>query len=98
MNIGDKIKNAREDMDLSQREIAAMIPMNQSNYSKIERGLQEPNITQLKRIAEILNKSIDELLGIDRCEMNDLNIKNFQKELNALYKKYFQNDKKTGSK
>lgn len=95
---GRKVRDFRIDMDLSQKQMADLIPMNQSNYSKIERGLQEPNITQLKRIAEILNKSIDELLGIDRCEMNDLNIKNFQKELNALYKKYFQNDKKTGSK
>ena len=55
MNIGDKIKNAREDMDLSQREIAAMIPMNQSNYSKIERNLQEPSLDQLRRICQILN-------------------------------------------
>ena len=37
MNIGEKIRNAREDMDLSQRDMANLIPMNQSNYSKIER-------------------------------------------------------------
>ncbi|MBE6555914.1 MAG: helix-turn-helix transcriptional regulator [Ruminococcaceae bacterium] len=55
MNIGEKIRNAREDMDLSQREMANLIPMNQSNYSKIERDVQEPNLEQLRRICQILN-------------------------------------------
>lgn len=55
MNIGEKIRNAREDMDLYQSDMAKMIPMNQSNYSKIERNIQEPNMEQLKRICEILN-------------------------------------------
>ena len=65
MNIGDKIKNAREDMDLSQREIADMIPMNQSNYSKIERNLQEPSLDQLRRICQILNLDPRYLLNLD---------------------------------
>ena len=55
MKIGEKIRNAREDMDLSQREMANLIPMNQSNYSKIERDIQEPNLEQLRRICQILN-------------------------------------------
>ena len=68
MNIGDKIKNAREDMDMSQRDIANMIPMNQSNYSKIERGLQEPNLDQLRAICHILKLDPSYLLGIDEYE------------------------------
>ena len=55
MNIGKKIRNAREDLDLSQRDMAYLIPMNQSNYSKIERDIQEPNLEQLRRICQILN-------------------------------------------
>lgn len=55
MTIGEKIRNAREDMDLSQRDMANLIPMNQSNYSKIERDIQEPNLEQLRRICQILN-------------------------------------------
>ena len=55
MNIGEKIRNAREDLDLSQRDMANLIPMNQSNYSKIERDVQDPNIEQLRRICQILN-------------------------------------------
>ena len=68
MNIGEKIRNRREDMDLSQREIAKLIPMNQSNYSKIERGMQEPSIEQLKRICQILKLDPRFLLGLDDFE------------------------------
>lgn len=54
MKIGEKIRNKREDMDLSQCEMARLIPMNQSNYSKIERDIQEPSLEQLRRICQIL--------------------------------------------
>ena len=64
MNIGEKIRNAREDMDLSQRDMSTLIPMNQSNYSKIERDLQEPNLEQLRRICQILNLDPRYLLNI----------------------------------
>ena len=37
---GYKIKKARQDYGLSQSEIAKQIPMNQSNYSKIEKDAQ----------------------------------------------------------
>ncbi len=64
MTIGEKIRNAREDMDLSQRDIANLILMNQSNYSKIERDVQEPNLEQLRRICQILNLDPRYLLNL----------------------------------
>lgn len=68
MNYGEKIKNAREDMDLSQRDMAKLIPMNQSNYSKIEREIQEPSMEQLRRICQILKLDPRFLLDIDMFE------------------------------
>ena len=50
IKIGTKIRNAREDMDLLQTDMARLIPMNQSNYSKIERNVQEPSMEQLRRM------------------------------------------------
>lgn len=64
MNIGEKIRNAREDMDLSQRDMSNLIPMNQSNYSKIERDVQEPSMEQLRRICQILNLDPRYLLNL----------------------------------
>ena len=68
MNFGTKIRNAREDLDLSQRDMARLIPMNQSNYSKIERGVQEPSMEQLRRIYQILNLDPRYLLDFDESE------------------------------
>lgn len=69
MNIGEKIRNAREDMDILQSDMAKLIPMNQSNYSKIERGVQEPNIEQLRRICQILKIDPRYLLELEEFEM-----------------------------
>ena len=68
MNIGEKIRNAREDMDLYQSDMAKLIPMNQSNYSKIERGVQEPNMEQLRRICQILKLDPRYLLELGEYE------------------------------
>lgn len=68
MNFGTKIRNAREDRDLLQSDMAKLIPMNQSNYSKIERGIQEPSMEQLRRICQILELDPRYLLGLDKYE------------------------------
>ena len=88
MKIGQKIRDAREDMDLLQTDMAEMIPMNQSNYSKIERDLQEPNLWQLKRIVEILNLDIRELLDI-HPSAEDVNAR-FAEDVKRLYRKYYK--------
>ena len=86
---GRRVRDLREDMDMSQKEMALKIPMNQSNYSKIERGLQEPNLFQLKRIAEILDISVDKLLDINRKTVSIEQIKKLQKDLDKLFNKLF---------
>lgn len=64
MTFGEKIRYAREELELSQRDMANLIPMNQSNYSKIERDIQEPNLDQLRRICQILNLDPRYLLNV----------------------------------
>ena len=44
--------------------MANLIPMNQSNYSKIERDIQEPSLEQLRRICQILNLDPRYLLNL----------------------------------
>lgn len=83
MTLGEKIRNTREDMDLSQVEMAKLIPMNQSNYSKIERDIQEPNIEQLKRICQILKLDPRYLLDLGEFEFisaSDMKLLNDIKE------------------
>ena len=68
MTLGEKIRNAREDMDLLQSDMAKLIPMNQSNYSKIERDIQEPSIEQFRRICQILQLDPRYLLNLGEFE------------------------------
>ncbi|MBQ2810184.1 MAG: helix-turn-helix transcriptional regulator [Clostridia bacterium] len=88
MNIGEKIRNTREDMDLSQEDVAGQIPMSQSGYSKIERGIQEPSLYQLKRICEILKISADNLLSLN--EFDGISSKDLAllKEIKNIFNKY----------
>ena len=88
-SFGEKLRLYRIDKDISQKEMAALIPMNQSNYSKIERDIQEPSLFQLKRIAEILDISVDALLGISRPTIKKEDIKQLQKDLDKILKKLF---------
>ena len=88
MKIGEKIRNKREDMDLSQREMAKLIPMNQSNYSKIERDIQEPSMEQLRRICQILKIDPRYLLNLEKFEFlseNDLKLLSDVKKLITTY-------------
>ena len=55
-------------MDLSQRDMAKLIPMNQSNYSKIERNIQEPSLEQLRQICQILKLDPRYLLNLGDVE------------------------------
>ncbi len=88
-SFGEKVRDYRKDKDISQKEMAALIPMNQSNYSKIELDKQEPNLFQLKRIAEILDISVDKLLDINRRTVSIEQIKKLQKDLDKLFNKLF---------
>ena len=88
MDIGEKIRNAREDMDLSQRDIAALIPMNQSNYSKIERNVQEPSMEQLRRICQILKLDPRYLLGLGEFEFVSAEDMELLKDIKGFIRKH----------
>ena len=88
MTIGTKIRNAREDLDLSQQDVASMIPMNQSNYSKIERDIQEPNMEQLRRICQILKLDPRYLLSLDQFEFVSTKDLELLKDIKNLISKH----------
>jgi transcriptional regulator with XRE-family HTH domain len=62
MNIGDKIKKAREAKGLSQKEVATALKMDQSQYSKIENGKTDPYFSTIEKIAKALSIKVSDLL------------------------------------
>ena len=57
------IKNLREDRDLRQREVAALLNVSQNTYSQYENGVIELTASNLIKLAEFYGVSVDYLLG-----------------------------------
>ncbi len=53
----------REDNDLTQKEVSAMLMCDQSLYSKYERGEREIPLAIIIKLADYYNTSIDYLVG-----------------------------------
>ena len=58
-----RIRDCREDADLSQAKLAGMLGMSQTGYSKYETGENDLPTGILIRLAELFQTSIDYLLG-----------------------------------
>lgn len=57
-----RLKDLREDHDLMQKEIAAILGIQQTVYSRYERGFQTIPIEHILKLADYYNVSIDYLL------------------------------------
>ncbi len=61
-----RIRDLREDRDLNQTQIAKMLGMSQTGYSKYETGENDIPTAILIRLAEFYNTSVDYLLGLTK--------------------------------
>lgn len=59
-----RLKDLREDKDLKQEDIAKILNISQTNYSKYELGKINIPINSLIILATFYNTSIDYLLGL----------------------------------
>ena len=58
-----RIRDLREDRDMNQTEVAKMLGMSQTGYSKYETGENDIPTAILIKLARFYNTSIDYLLG-----------------------------------
>ena len=66
MQIHEKIKALREDHDLNQTQVAAILKTEQSYYSKYELGKHPLPIQHLKTLCEFYGVSADYILGLPK--------------------------------
>lgn len=64
-----RIKNLREDSDLSQRQIAERLHCSQQAYSNYELGQRDIPSAVLIELAKIYNTSVDYLLGLTNVRL-----------------------------
>lgn len=58
-----RIRDLREDRDLSQKQLAQMLGMSQTGYSKYETGENDIPTHVLIKLADFYKTSIDYMLG-----------------------------------
>jgi transcriptional regulator with XRE-family HTH domain len=58
-----RLRDLREDRDLNQTQVAKMLGMSQTGYSKYETGENDIPTAILIKLARFYNTSIDYLLG-----------------------------------
>lgn len=61
MPLGEKIREVRQNLGISQADAAYLSQIDVSNFGKIERGAANPNINTLTRIAVALNTTVSDL-------------------------------------
>lgn len=83
--LGEKLKLYREKHNMTQKEVAKILGVEPGTISKYELGMIEPNIESIKKLAEIFNLTIDELLKeeekFDVTKVNVLEVLREQKEM-----------------
>lgn len=60
--IGRNIRKARNQLGITQEKMAELLDMSALHYGRLERGERCASVSQLARIAEILNTSIESFL------------------------------------
>jgi transcriptional regulator with XRE-family HTH domain len=61
--LGDKIIRLRQDKDITQKELAKLLHIDQSMISYYEKNKKRPSYEVLAKIADIFDVSVDYLLG-----------------------------------
>ena len=62
-----RLRDLREDNDLSQKQIADLLGTSQTMYARYERGASDLPLRHLEALCRFYNVSADEILGI-KCD------------------------------
>ena len=57
------LKSARTEAGMTQKQVAAKLNVVESCYANWEQGRTEPNITMLRKLCELFDITIDELIN-----------------------------------
>ena len=76
MNYRERIKNVREDHDLTQAQVGKLLDKSQQGYNHIEMGRAELRIDDLIRLCKFYDLSADYLIGLTDNPISYKNEKN----------------------
>lgn len=59
-----RLRDLREDADLTQDELVKLLNMHKTTYTNYEQGKREPSFELIIKLAKIYNVSIDYIAGL----------------------------------
>ncbi len=89
--MGKRIRKLRKELGIKAIDMAFMLDMTKSTYSRVENGWTVCSIDRIYRLAQYLNTSVDYLMTGERWSPSVMHIANFldgcsDKELNKVKK------------
>ena len=72
MEFSERLKKLRKDAGLTQVDVANKLGISQPAYASWERGIKKPTQDNLVKIAQVLNVSVDYLVGNSEKKSDDL--------------------------
>ena len=70
VNFGEKIKQLREEKGMTQQSLADKLYVTRQAVSRWEHGVRYPDLLTVKKIAQVLDVSVDELLSGEELQEN----------------------------
>lgn len=67
----ERMRNLREDSDLTQAELGTLLNKSQQGYNHIEAGRAELKIEDLIKLCRFYHVSADYLIGLTDCKTDD---------------------------
>ena len=64
MSYYPRLRDLREDADLTQTQLVALLGMHKTTYTNYEQGKREPPFELIIRLAKLYNVSIDYIAGL----------------------------------
>lgn len=64
MHYYPRLRDLREDMDLTQTQLVEILHMHKTTYTNYEQGKREPPFELIIRLATLYNVSIDYIAGL----------------------------------
>lgn len=86
LSLGDKIRHARQETELSQKELAQKVQLSDKTISAYEVDRAKPSVTVLRQIGHATNRPVTYFVDDETREEVDfaLKIKKIEKELKQI--------------
>lgn len=72
MEFSERLKTLRKEARLTQIDVAEKLGVSQPAYASWERGIKKPTQENLVKIAQVLNVSVDYLVGLSEEKTDEL--------------------------